>query len=374
MHYQKLYKKTSTGALQVWWIEREAGRYRMHSGKHGGAIVVSEWTVAVPKNEGRSNATTSAQQAELETEAAYTLKRKRGYCDTPEEATASERFSPMLAYDFKDHKKLVDQQFMAGTGVLLQPKLDGIRCIANASGLWSRDGNPIVAVPHIWEALGDIFEHNPELILDGELYNHDLKADFPALVSLVKKQKPTPADFEAARVMQYWVYDSACEGVGWERVDHAHAAVNYSHQFLEALVPVETRECHSYFDMDQVYEGYIEAGYEGMMIRVNAEYQANKRTKYLLKRKVWMSEEFIVLDIVPGVGNKSSMAASALLQLPNGKTSSATVKGSFAYCREVLAERKLLLGKKATVEFFNYTPDGKLRFPRVKVFHKEARM
>lgn len=376
MHHQKLYKKTSTGALQVWWIEEEAGRYRTHSGKYDGAIVVSEWTVATPKNEGRSNATSAEVQAKLEVKAAYTLKKKTGYHDTAGEAQTSERFSPMLAYDFKDHKKLVDQRFMSGEGVLLQPKLDGIRCIANANGLWSREGNPIVSVPHIFDALGDIFEHNPDLVLDGELYNHDLKEDFPTLVSLVKKQKPTSADLAASCVMQYWIYDSAGEGLTLERLNRTHAAIDYAFSVtaMDCLMPVDTRQCFSYHDMDRVYEEYLADGFEGMMIRVDTEYQQGKRTKYLLKRKVWMSEEFEVLDIVPGLGNKSNMAASALLRMPNGEMSSATVKGSFAYCREVLLEREELIGKQATAEFFNYTPDGKLRFGRIKAFHKEARM
>lgn len=49
----KLYKRTSTGATQVWWQEIENDKYRTHSGQDGGAIVVSEWTTAKPKNEGK---------------------------------------------------------------------------------------------------------------------------------------------------------------------------------------------------------------------------------------------------------------------------------------------------------------------------------
>lgn len=48
---QKLYKKTSTGATQVWFQELVGNKYRTHSGKLDGKMVVSAWTVC----EGKAN-------------------------------------------------------------------------------------------------------------------------------------------------------------------------------------------------------------------------------------------------------------------------------------------------------------------------------
>lgn len=370
MHHQKLYKKTVTGATQVWWLEEEDGKYRTHSGQLGGAIVTSEWTVATPKNVGRSNETSAAVQAKLEVKAAYTLKKKSGYHETAGAAQTSERFSPMLAKVYGDYKDEVLETLKKGGMFYVQPKLDGIRCIARADGLWSRQGNKIVAVPHIFEALQPVFKNNPDLILDGELYNHEYREDFPALVSLIKKQKPSVKDLEAAKVVEYWVYDSPSEDGMLGRL---HAVVSVVDLVRGPLVAVPTHDVLIPEDLDGFHTKYLDEGFEGTMIRFSHTPYEQKRSKTLLKRKEWMDAEFEVLDIQEGEGNRSGMAGNVVVRLPNGKTGSANVKGSREYCREVLAERDELIGKAVTIEFFGYTPDGKLRFPRTKVFHKEKR-
>ena len=58
-----------------------------------------------------------------------------------------------------------------------QPKLDGIRCVVDKNGMWTRAGKPINSCPHIFESLKKFIEDNPNMIIDGELYNHELKAD-----------------------------------------------------------------------------------------------------------------------------------------------------------------------------------------------------
>ena len=94
----------------------------------------------------------------------------------------------MLAHKFEDYKdKLIYPLFS-------QPKLDGIRCIVKSNGMWSRTGKRIISAPHIFEALKPLFELNPDLIFDGELYADKFANDFNAICSLVKKTKPTADD------------------------------------------------------------------------------------------------------------------------------------------------------------------------------------
>src|SRR3954471_20532249 len=94
-----LYKRTATGAVQVWNIELEegTGRYRMISGKLGGKMVTSVWTTPKPKNAGRANATTQLEQGQLEVRAAWEKKQRDGYALTPDAAHSSEAFQCMLA-------------------------------------------------------------------------------------------------------------------------------------------------------------------------------------------------------------------------------------------------------------------------------------
>lgn len=378
MQYDTLYKRTTTGAIQVWWQEIEdgsTGRYRTHSGKQGGKIVTSEWTQARPKNEGRSNATSPVVQAVAEVSAAYELKLKKGYNKTAEAAQASDRFQCMLADKYLDRKAKLFNAGIPRVQLYAQPKLDGVRCIANRDGLWSRTGHPIVAVPHIWEALASLFAARPELILDGELYNHDLRNDFNTIVSVVKKLNPTDEDLELSRSMvQYWVYDCIIEDQ--TRSFRTRFIEDFSGYGMDlapgVVVPVETWELPTEAEGDDLYLQCLADGFEGMMVRVDAMYE-NKRSQNLLKRKEKLDEEFLILDIQPGEGNGAGMAKTATVQLPNGKTANPDVVGTREQLREVLVNKHGIIGKMATIEFQNWTPDGSLRFPKLKVIHNTAR-
>jgi len=365
MHYPKLYKKTATGATQVWWLERDEDKYRTHSGQQHGKIVTSEWTVAKPKNVGRSNETSGEEQAASEVESAYTLKKKGGYQETVEDARNIVRFSPMLAKSFSDYTNDVDDALKYGH-VFVQPKLDGIRCIANKDGLWSRQGNRIVAVPHIFEELAQVFNEDPGLVFDGELYNHDYRDDFPRLVSLIKKQAPGPKDLQDSRVIEYWIYDSPGSGNTDERLTRRSLAT--SNDPNSCIVMVPTLEASSTDDLYKAHDCWLGDGFEGTMIRLDGPYE-QKRSKFLLKRKEFVDEEFTVLDIVEGEGNRSGMAGYAVLSLATGNSFRSNIKGDRAYLRELLRDRATYIGGTATVEFFHYTPAGVPRFPRVKVFH-----
>lgn len=372
----KLYKRTSTGATQVWWQEIDGNKFRTHSGQDGGKIVVSEWTTCTAKNVGKANETTPEEQAKLEVEANYVLKRKKGYCDTPGDAHLNNKFKPMLAKNYEDYKDKLD----ISEGVYSQPKLDGIRCIANKDGLWSRNGNEIKACPHIWEAVSPLFKMIPGAVLDGELYNSDLKEDFNTIVSLVKKIKPAKEDFEASKQkIQYWVYDYYddenllfCERI--KRLVQLTCGTIKSPYIKQ----VPTTNAFTQQSLDKLYEQYLDEGMEGQMIRLDMLYE-QKRSKALLKRKETKDNEFTIFDIREGQGNRSGMAGYAVLLLDeptdqhDERVFRANIKGDRAFLTELLKRRDEVIGKEATVEYFNLTPDGVPRFPRIKVIHETKR-
>ena len=114
---------------------------------------------------------------------------------------------PMLAY--KVDKKPVDWS----EKVYMQPKLDGVRCVIklgdnNEVQAFSRTGKPWLNIAHITNSLHYFFTQHPDIILDGELYNHDLRDDFEKIISLVRKQKPNDEQrLEAAKLVQFHCYD-----------------------------------------------------------------------------------------------------------------------------------------------------------------------
>ena len=112
---------------------------------------------------------------------------------------------PMLAY--KVDKKPVDWS----EKVYIQPKLDGIRCVIYVDDkenirCFSRTGKEFHNLEHIKLSLNEFFFDyaNVDVVLDGELYNHDLRDNFEKIISLVRKQKPTDSDkLEAKELVQF---------------------------------------------------------------------------------------------------------------------------------------------------------------------------
>lgn len=367
---RKLYKRTATGAIQVWWQEQQLHCYRTHSGQVGGQIVTSAWTEATAKNVGRSNETTPTQQAALEVKSNYDKKIKEGYLPSIEEAEASTKFKPMLAKNYEDYATKVWRQH---DYVYTQPKFDGIRCIATARGLFSRMGNPIVATPHVLEALRPVFRYDPKLIIDGELYNHDLREDFNAIVSLTKKTKLTDLDLRNSEEMiEYHVFDVTGGRFEESSTDERLAALDSLVGALASfVVPVRTVQASSEAELDACYGAYLDAGYEGQMIRLPGPYE-QKRSGLLLKRKEFVDSEFIVVDIEEGVGNAAGGAKIAHLKLdtdPN-RIFKADITGTVAERRDILLRRNDYIGGQATVKYFKQrTPDGIPRFGKVKAFH-----
>lgn len=366
--HPKLYKRTATGAVQLWFLEQDGGKYRSVSGKVDGKLIVAAWTTAVPMNVGRSNATDAVSQAAAEISSHYAKKRREGYQLSIKEAARDTTFRPMLAHPYKDYAdRLVDYCYM-------QPKLDGARCLMPAPGsMLSRKNTEIVSCPHIESAFHNILQLN-RIIPDGELYNHEYRFDFPKLMSLIRKTKPTAKELEKTRdKVQYHIYDiflvdrpEATFSERYEVFSDVVAAIG-----LDCIVPVPTFKvsmapgCAEHIE---IYEHFLELGYEGAIYRVDAPYE-QKRTDKLLKRKEVEDAECIVLDVEPGRGKSANLAASVLCRHPNGKEFRATVKGPAEYRISVLKNKKKYIGGEATVEYFHLSPDGIPRFPRTKLFY-----
>ena len=55
---------------------------------------------------------------------------------------------------------------------------------------YSRNDKEWKNINHILEELKPFFQKYPNVVLDGELYNHDFKDDFESIISMVRKTKP----------------------------------------------------------------------------------------------------------------------------------------------------------------------------------------
>jgi DNA ligase-1 len=114
----------------------------------------------------------------------------------------------------------------------------------------------------------------------------------------------------------------------------------------------------------EYYEKYVNESYEGQILRTDGWYE-NKRSKNLLKHKSFIDEEYTIIDICEGEGNRAGTAGYFVFETSEGKPFKSNVKGTWEETAEMLKNRKKLIGKEATVKYFNLTPDGIPRFPYV---------
>jgi DNA ligase-1 len=240
--------------------------------------------------------------------------------------------------------------------------------------MFSRNGKPIISAPHIIESLSEVFESYPELILDGELYADKFANDFNKIVSLVKKTKPTDADLkESKKNIQYWIYDIPSEHYNFgERCYRLDVLFdNYLNKFEQHCVLVETDTCNNEDEVMELYGEYVDKGFEGQMLRLDKKYE-NKRSKSLLKHKSFIDEEYEILDVVEGEGNKTGQVGYMVFETADGKRFKSNVKCTRDEGYELLESRSELIGKSATIKYFNLTPDGIPRFPYVINIDRES--
>jgi len=358
MFLPMLYKKRSDGGTQEWHIEVEGNAFRVTSGKQDGKKVTAKWTYCQGKNLGKANETTDEEQAQLEAQAKWQKKLDGEYTDSIGSVGELTYVKPMLAKKWEDYENKVQLP------VHTQPKLDGIRCIATKDGLKSRTGKEIIAVPHIFESLQPFFAEHPDVILDGELYCDKFDNDFNAICSIVRKSaRLTEEDFEKAKVIEYHVYDMVDTTMSFsERTDFIDD--NFLVNSFDYITPVYTVCVSTKDELDELYGQWQEQGYEGQMIRLNEPYE-NKRSKSLLKRKEFQDNEYEILGVEEGSGNRSGTVGYFNFVTPEGVAFKSNIKGNFEYLTELLENRESLIGKQATIKYFRLTPDGVPRFPYV---------
>ena len=316
-----------------------------------GELVSSAWADAPARSK-----PTSEQQAEFEAMAQHDKHLAKDYRASIElvDVPRGSYIKPMLANIYPG---FVGECY-------IQPKLDGMRCLANVDGIWSRGAKPIVSSPHINEALRSFFFAYPNVVLDGEIYNHDLYDDFNRLMSIAKKTRLRPEDIaESKKFLQYHVYDCFClDNPEWTFetrmlfIGEAFAGTN-----IETIKMVRTFHCTAENRVTEAHQQFVSEGYEGSIIRLDRPYE-QKRSSTLLKYKDFITEEFEYCGVEEGEGNWKGFAKKAIIKTKDGVTVKPALRGSKEFCQALLSE-PVSAFQSVTVRHFGYTPDGSLRFP-----------
>jgi DNA ligase 1 len=274
------------------------------------------------------------------------------------------RKKPMLAYPAGD--KPIDYS----KPIFIQPKLDGVRCVIQSEchgsswmvKAYSRTGKEWKNINHILKQLKPFFKKYPKVILDGELYNHDLKNDFEKIISLVRKTKPTEEDrLESSQMVQFHCYDIVDE------------TKTYSERkkFIEDRVPnnycikhVETGACT---EEDVLFANkiFLNQGYEGSILRTDSKYEC-KRSRNLIKLKDFQDTEATIIDWVEGKGKRIGTIGKFMARDSEGIEFGMPVMDNFKKLQDNFEDMKTWVGKTATFTYFERTKAKSYRHPLFK--------
>ena len=271
---------------------------------------------------------------------------------------------PMLAY------KVDAKPINWSEKVFIQPKLDGARCIIqlNDKGevhAYSRTGKPWLNIKHILQDLKPFFDQQPDVILDGELYNHDLKDDFEQIISLVRTQKPT-AHYrsKSKKLVQFHCYDYANGNDNYStRMNNLGHADFYSY----CVKYVPTTELYHYQQAVIKHKAFLKRGYEGAILRLDKPYEC-KRSYSLQKFKTFHDTEATIVGYEAGKGKREGTLGKFIMQDDDGIEFGCPPGKGFTYkdLADIQDNIHDYIGQVATFTYFERTKAGSYRHPMYK--------
>ena len=274
------------------------------------------------------------------------------------------RYKPMLAYPVSS--KPIDYN----DKVFIQPKLDGVRCLIQKNPnheikAYSRTGKEWKNIQHILDELKPFFQKWPNIVLDGELYNHDLRNDFEQIISLVRRQKPDDIDMlESRDMVQFHCYDIIDTKISFKTRD----------EFIKENVPksycvkhVLTMPVPNPGALHYVHGSNIESGYEGSIVRLNTAYEC-KRSHSLRKFKEFHDAEAQIVGYEVGKGKREGTLGKFYMIDPFGVKFGCPPGKGYTYkdMADILNNIGDYIGKNATFTYFERTKAGSYRHPQFK--------
>jgi len=397
--FPRLYAKSKNGKVKVWeiWVETlyDEVIIKWQSGYKDSKLLLHSKEINVGKNVGKKNETTPHQQAVNEAQAKWQKKVDAGMVEHESDINKITNYFPMLA---ETAYSPTSPDVVSGKAnittlpeqALLQPKLNGVRCIAVKKDgkvkLYSRKGKDYTTILHELSKHIEIRMPFKNGILDGELYVHGWS--FERISQAVKRDKSKvwrkkvlfhckKREWDEARwwiktkndtqLLKYHIYDlpSKSEMVIRNIQLILHSKFNSDRlTFIPAIGLPEV----DWLSLKKYHDKYVDEGYEGIIIREKDEpYLWEYRDKRLLKYKEFIDEEFEIVGYKEGTGSDSG---AVIWQCRCRTTSNDShiyfdcrPRGSIEVRRRMFRNGKTYIGKMLTVRFQQRSDKGVPIFP-----------
>lgn len=249
-------------------------------------------------------------------------------------------------------------------------KLDGVRASIQlfdgklVSG--SRGGTDYdPALQHILnnKKLIELFNKNPNLILDGEIYVHGWPLQKISGTVRLKTFEPRCNELE------YWIYDIMdSENSFNARLD----VLDDIRLFLSgenSFNVIEHYYLNGWEEIKKYHDKFVSEGFEGLVARnPDKKYSAGKRNSDWIKVKQYLEEEFEITGFSEGLRDEDMCFT---LKTKEGKIFKAKPIGDRQAKYEYLQNIDTIIGKKGTVKFFSYSSDNVPMQPVFKSIREE---
>jgi len=337
---------SSTGKIKIWQATAtDDAILIVEHGYKDGKITTSQKPIK-GKNIGKANETTDYEQCCFDAQSKMNKKIDEGYVSDIFQLKEQKLLLPMLALPYTKRKH--DIKYPA----IVQPKLDGVRCISNGKEFISRKGKPYTTLSHLEVNVKDMISKIGDVYLDGEIFNPNW--NFQEVVRAVKNPKGDGAN------LQYWVYDIVDESLSYaERLNLLKLFKNE----YDNIVIVDSYLVNNENEMKQKHTDFVAAGFEGTIIRnVSGKYKLKHRSKDLQKYKDFIDDEFKIVGGVEATGNDTGTVVF-ICETKDGKRFNVRPKGTREERAEWLKNIDNIFGLNLTVRYQNLSEDGVPIFP-----------
>ena len=345
--------------------------YEIKYGQKDGKMQLSTKEYTSGKNIGKKNETTPYEQCFREVERKRKDKiEKEGYREEKEDKEENKQETiqtifPMLAQTYnpdKPSKKDITYP------CYIQPKLDGLRCLSYVNKKTdtilnqSRTGGLFEHLFHLNSKLLPIFEKLGDgVVLDGELYNHEMP--FENLAGIIKKKKLKPGDLDKICSIEYHIYDiifpKDLNLTFRERYDILKK-INFS----DKIKLVETKECKSKDEYKTFFNHFVKEGYEGIILRnKEGKYTPNYRSSDLQKYKEFFEDEYPIVGYKEGEGRDKGCVIWICKDQKSGKEFSARPRDTLESRQKMFKNGEKYIGKMLTIIYQELSEYGIPRFP-----------
>lgn len=268
----------------------------------------------------------------------------------------------------KQHDKVATSVFDKLKYWWASRKIDGVRCsfyykddTVKSASRGGGDYDPATAHLREHPTIVALFKKYPDLVLDGELYEHGKSLQ---QISGAARQEKCATD---SVWLQYYIYDIMDSTKTFEeRLDILH---DISHEFGIGFNPnkewdegepkiqmVPHEKVAGWASIQKLHDKYVNEGFEGVVIRDPSKpYNYGGRTNSMIKVKMYKDDEFQIVGYESGLRPEDMVF---VCQTDLGIKFEAKPMGPRELKWEYLNRMDEIVGKMATVKYFYLSDQG----------------